>query len=278
MPSHRRSTFTRVLRFALAHLRRQPWRTLATVGAVALATLGDVLMPLCSGRLVDAVALGGADASARAEALAAFAALMALAATSLVFRHASYALIVRLTLRVIHDVVGEPFHRVQRFSTDWHANAFAGSTVRRVARGMWAFDLLNDTVLLVLFPSVPMLVGTSGLLAWRWPWLGVVVVVGSALHVAMTAFLTLRCVAPAASLSNSWDTRLGGVLADAVGCNAVVKAFGAEAREEALLERVLAKWRRRTRRTWMRGTYAGSANNLALFAMRGAVVGLALLF
>ena len=278
MSSDRRSTFTRVLRFALAHLRRQPLRTLATAAAVALATLGDVLMPLYSGRLVDAVALGGADPSARGEALAAFAALMALALTSLVFRHASFALIVRLTLRVIHDVVGEAFHRVQRFSTDWHANAFAGSTVRKVSRGMWAFDLLNDTVLLALFPSVLMLVGTTGLLAWRWPWLGVVVAVGSLAFIAVTALLTLRYVAPAASLSNSWDTRLGGVLADAVGCNAVVKAFGAEEREEARLEHVVAKWRRRTRRTWMRGTYAGTANNLMLFAMRGAVVGLALLF
>ena len=32
-----------------------------------------------------------------------------------------------------------------------------------------------------------------------------------------------------------WDTKLGGALADAVSCNAVVKGFGAEAREDARL-------------------------------------------
>ena len=272
----RRSSYLRVMRFAGRHLRRQPGRASATAGAVALATLGDVLMPLYSGRLVDAVTASGAEA--RGEALAAFAALMALALLSLVFRHVSFALVVRLTLRIIHEVVGEAFARVQRFSTDWHANAFAGSTVRKVSRGMWAFDLLNDTVLLALWPSLLMLAGTTLLLGWTWPWLGAVVAMGSLAYLAMTAWLTLGYVAPAASLSNSWDTRLGGALADAVGCNAVVKAFGAEAREEARLGRVLAKWRRRTRRTWMRGTYAGTANNLALFAMRGAVIGLALVF
>ena len=44
----------------------------------------------------------------------------------------------------------------------------------------------------------------------------------------MTVSLSLRYVAPAARLSNAWDTRLGGALADAISCNAVVKAFGAE--------------------------------------------------
>ena len=47
-----------------------------------------------------------------------------------------------------------------------------------------------------------------------------------------------RCVTEAGTaprLSNKWDTRIGGVLADAIGSNAVVKAFAGEAREDALL-------------------------------------------
>ena len=275
--TRRSSTFVRVMRFAAAHLRRQPLRTALLAGAVAVATLGDVLMPLYAGRLVDAVAEGGG--TARADAAAAFAMLMALAAGSLAFRFASFALVVRLTLGVIHDVVREAFHRVQRFSTDWHANAFAGATVRKVSRGMWAFDLLNDTVLLALFPSVLMLVGTTALLATLSPWLGLAVALGSALYLALTAWLTLAWVSPAASLANAWDTRLGGVLADAVACNGVVKAFGAEAREEEGLDRVLAKWRRRTQRFWMRGTWSGTTiQGGALLLLRGVVIGLALLF
>ena len=52
------------------------------------------------------------------------------------------------------DIAADAFHRVQRFSTDWHANSFAGSTVRKVTRGMWALDLLNDTLLVALLPSL----------------------------------------------------------------------------------------------------------------------------
>ena len=44
--------------------------------------------------------------------------------------------------------------------------------------------------------------------------------------------LSLFYVAPSARLANQWDTKMGGALADAISCNAVVKAFGAETREE----------------------------------------------
>lgn len=89
--------------------------------------------------------------------------------------------------------------------------------------------------------------------------------------------LSLGYVAPAARLANTWDTRLGGSLADAVSCNAVVKGFGAEEREERRLARVVAKWRARTRRTWVRGTINGTTQGALLLVMRAAVIGLALM-
>ena len=55
----------------------------------------------------------------------------------------------------------EAFWRVQRFATDWHANSFAGSIVRRVTRGMWAIDLLNDTVVLAFIPALLVLFGSA---------------------------------------------------------------------------------------------------------------------
>src|SRR3954467_13353091 len=159
---------------------------------------------------------------------------------------------------MMSDIAAAAFHRVQRFSTDWHANSFAGSTVRKVTRGMWALDLLNDTILIALLPSVAMLVGSTLLLGWFWPLMGLVVAVGSLLFITVTALLSLGYVAPAARLANSWDTRLGGPVAEAGGCNAVVKGFGAETREETRLAKVVAKWRARTSRTWVRGTINGT--------------------
>lgn len=274
----RAGAFRSVLGFTFSHWRRQPWRLSLIMGAFLLSTLADVLTPFYSGRLVDAVASGtGTDEVAWNAAMTAFSILMALALAGVVLRNVAFLWIVELTLKMMSDIAADAFHRVQRFSTDWHANSFAGSTVRKITRGMWALDLLNDTILIALLPSVVMLVGSTLLLGWFWPLMGAVVAAGSVLFIAVTAMLSLGYVAPAARLANGWDTRLGGALADAVSCNAVVKGFGAEAREEARLARVVAKWRLLTGRTWMRGTANGTTQGALLLVMRAAVIGLALI-
>ncbi|PSJ64380.1 ABC transporter ATP-binding protein [Kumtagia ephedrae] len=273
----RGGAFRSVFTFTADHWRRQPFRLALIVGAVLVATLADVLTPLYSGRLVDAIAQGAAgDVVAWNAAVAAFSTLIALAFGAVVFRHIAFMGIIALTLKMMSDIAADAFHRVQRFSTDWHANSFAGSTVRKVTRGLWALDLLNDTILVALLPSLVMLVGSTLLLGWYWPLMGLIVAVGSLVYIAVTVSLTLGYVAPAASLANSWDTRLGGALADAVSCNAVVKGFGAEDREDRRLAKIVDKWRLRTDRTWVRGTWSGTAQGVTLLVLRAAVVGFTL--
>jgi len=186
-------------------------------------------------------------------------------------RHLGWWAITPLTLNMMRDVTQEAFARVQRLSADWHANAFSGSTVRRITRGMWALDTLNDVLLLSLLPSLTVLVGTVALLALHWPLLGLVMGIGATAYIVLTVGLATQVLAPIARLSNQWDTKMGGVLADAIGTNAVVKAFGGEAREE-----VVAKWRRRTLRTWMAFTWAGSGQLALLWLIRIAAIGAAL--
>jgi ATP-binding cassette, subfamily B, bacterial len=190
----------------------------------------------------------------------------------IVMRHLSMLGIIRLTLRIMAAMAQEAFWRVQRFSTEWHANTFGGSIVRRVTRGMWAMDLLDDTVLIALMPSLVVLLGTTALLGLRWPAMGVVVTVGSVAYIALSVTCSLLYVAPAARLSNRQDTRIGATLADAVTCNMVVKAYGAENREDTRLKRVLTKWSRRARRHWMRGATTSTAQLAMLLVLRGAVI------
>ena len=273
-PNGRAGAFRVVLGFTFMHWRRHGWLAAGIAALVVLSTSADVLMPVYAGKLVDAVALGASERqAARMLALHAFAVILALGAVMVVLRHLAFLLVIRLTLAIMADVAADAFHRVQRFSTEWHANSFAGSTVRKISRGTWALDLLNDTLLVALLPSAVVLVGSAVVLAFYWPVMGLVVLVGATAYIAMTTALSLGYVAPAARLANQWDTKLGGALADAVSCNAVVKAFGAEAREDARLRRVVDKWRRRTHRVWTRGNYNGTAQTAALLALRAAVVG-----
>lgn len=267
----RASVLRKVLAFTFRLWARAPLLAVACAAAMLLATLTEVFVPLYAGRMIDAV--GGGDAG---PAWRAFAAIAVLGGAMVVLRHLGWWAITPLTLNMMRDVTQEAFARVQRLSTDWHANAFSGSTVRRITRGMWALDTLNDVLLLSLLPSLTVLVGTVILLAAHWPLLGLVMGVGALAYIVLTIGLATRVLAPIARLSNQWDTKIGGVLADAIGTNAVVKAFGGEAGEEALLARTVAKWHRRTRRTWMAFTWAGSGQLALLWLIRIAATGAAL--
>ena len=262
-----------VFRFALSHWARRKPQAALICGAMSLATLTEIFVPVFAGRLVDALALGAAG---REAALLAFLGIAGLGLAMVALRHVGWLTIVPFTLGIMRDTAAEAFHRVQRLSTDWHANSFAGSLVRKVTRGMWAFDTLDDVVLMALLPAFVVMLGTVILLAAHWPLMGLVMALGAAAYVALSVTLATRVLAPAARLSNQWDTRIGGMLADAIGTNAVVKAFAAEPREDRRLAALLDKWRRRTRRTWLRFTWSGSGQLALLWVVRTAVTGTSL--
>src|SRR6516165_6708537 len=266
-----------VIPFVLRHWLNQPVLTLTVASGLLGATVADLFMPVFSGHLVDALTRGAADPAARHDAFWAFGAIVALGLLSVSLRFVGLRAIVPFTLRIMSDVARDTFMRVQRFSTDWHANSFAGSTVRKITRGMWALDLLNDTILMALLPSLMVLVGSMILLGLHWASLGLVVALGAAIYVSMTVWFSTRYIAPAARVSNAWDTKVGGTLADALTCNAVVNSFGAETREDERLAHVVSRWRTRVRRTWLRYTNTSTAQLTALLCLRASVIGGSLL-
>jgi ATP-binding cassette, subfamily B, bacterial len=278
-PERAKDPFFRTIRFVADRWRGQ-WR-LAVAMAVGLVLIAaaELALPIFAGQMVDALADSARPRDAALfDAVKAFAAILGLGLAVVGLRYGLFKGIIRFTLRMMSEVGRETFWRVQRFSTDWHANSFAGATVRKLSRGMWAFDMLNDTVLVALWPSLVVLLGATFLFGWHWPLMGLAVGVGTVLYVAVTVKLSLDYVTPATRRSNVWDSRLGGALADAVSCNPVVKAFGAEGREDARFGRVVARWRTRTWVTWTRATLTGVVQQGILMMLRLAVIGLALLF
>lgn len=101
----RGGAFRSVLGFTWLHWQRQPVRIVVIAGAVLLSTLADVLTPLYSGRLVDAVVNGHAtEAVVWDAAIAAFSTLLALSLGAIVLRHITFMQIVDLTLNMMTEI------------------------------------------------------------------------------------------------------------------------------------------------------------------------------
>ncbi len=174
-------------------------------------------------------------------------------------------------------IVSSGFKDVQRFSADWHADNFAGATVRRVSRAMWAYDTISDTMVWFVLPAAFVLAGITALTAMQWPMIGLFTGITIVAFLVSSYLMARYYIAEANRVSNAADTKIGAALADAVGSNATVKAFGAEAREQARFEAVAADWNAKSQVTWMRYTNAWIVQNLILFILQSGLVGLVVL-
>ena len=190
----------------------------------------DLLLPLVSARLIEALS---GDRIANADAVWASYWLFAGVALGLyMFRNIAVRFWIPLASRNMKSIVVDGFRDVQRFSADWHANNFAGATVRRVSRAMNAYDAISDTIVWFVLPATIVLLGITAITFAKWPLIGLFVATTIALMLWLNYWTARHYLADDYTQTNAADTRIGASLADAVGSNAAVKAFGAEAREE----------------------------------------------
>ena len=247
---------------------------LAATFAFSLVAVGfDLALPWASGRLVDTLAASPRAVGAAWKAWALFVGVyfcFALARNT-VFRFWN-----PLAAGNMEELTNEGFARVQAFSSDWHADTFAGATVRRISRGMWGYDTVSDAVVLWFGPAMLVLFGMSFLMLLRWPWVGVFAMVTVSVYIASNIFLTGLYARPANLKSVALDSRLGGALADAISSIATIKGFGAEARESARLAGLTAMWRHWALKSWGRFIDLMLLHNLILVVLQAGLTGLLL--
>ncbi|WP_428481382.1 ABC transporter ATP-binding protein [Pyruvatibacter mobilis] len=240
------------------------------VGLITFMALLDVALPVAAGRLVDLISQ---EATPRRvwQVMA-----ITVGITTLYFtvRYTMYRVWIVFAANIMRHLVIDTFERVQRFSSEWHANEFAGATVRKISRGMWAYDTYSDTVAHALLTAVLTLIGLTIMLAVQWPLLGLVVGVLIALHLGVGYWLASTVMAPANGRHMAADSRIGAVMSDAISCNAVVKSFGAEARENRLFERVVRDWSGKAQFSWVRAENCVMFQVAMQILMMAALLGL----
>ncbi|MFW6092627.1 MAG: ABC transporter ATP-binding protein [Pseudomonadota bacterium] len=271
-----RISFGQVFAFVWRYWRGYPVRFGIIIAGVLLAVALEIQIPSRSAELVMALERFGTAGAPMADAWSAAGWLLGTFAAVFVVRQLYLRIWVRFAADVMRRLVSDGFRRVQRFSADWHANNFAGATVRKISRGMWAYDTFADTAIVDLGPTLVTLLGFSVAMFLREPLLGLYFAGAVVVFIGVSIALSLRYVAPANQAANDADTRLGGALADAVTCNSVIKSFGAERREDHRLDEVAGRWRLRARRAWRRSMDSGAVQSLMIVALLGGLLAIVL--
>ena len=263
--------FISVLAFAWSYWRRHGRRIFLLGLMLAGATLAEINIPVWIGRLIDA--LGASDPSAAVHALVV---ILALSLTFQVFHKAGDYLWCRLAIDVMRQIGADAFARVQRYSTQWHANTLAGATVRKITRGIWAFDDFGDALYISLVPAAAVVLGVAVLTAVHWPLMGILLIVGAATYTAISTYMASAYVSPRWRFAVEADSRLGGSLADAITCIGVVKTAGAERREDERLALLLESWRQRMVRAWSAAIDTAVVQSATMLSLYVVLIGGAL--
>ncbi|MBX3485178.1 ABC transporter ATP-binding protein [Phenylobacterium sp.] len=253
---------------------RRPWLLAGTVGLTLLAIAFDLAWPLTVQRLVDEVTAPTPRVDAVWWAWAAFAGVYFAFS---VIRNTAMRFLIPMSANNMKDMTDDAFRRVQSFSADWHADTFAGATVRRLSRAMWGYDVVTDAVLIWFGPAGLVLAGLCAIMFVQAPVVGAFAFVVCGLYIASNVVLTTLYARPANLKSVAMDSRIGGAIADSISSNATVKAFGAEPREEARIAGVTEMWRTATIRTWSRFTDLWLLHNMILVVLGGGMTGLMLM-
>ncbi|MBW2362185.1 MAG: ABC transporter ATP-binding protein [Deltaproteobacteria bacterium] len=274
----RRVSVLDVFSFVWSYWRQFPLRFWSIVAGVFLAVALEIQVPALAAGLLTSVErfADSGDRQGLASAWEALGWLVGLYVSVLIVQQGYIRIWLGFAAEIMQKLVLDGFHRVQRFSTDWHTNHFAGSTVRKVTRGMWAYDSLADIVVTDLGPPLLLLGGFSVAMFLREPVLGAAYTLAVIIFLVVSVAISLAYVDPANVVSNELDTEVGGALADSVTCNTVVKSFGAECREDARLDEVTGRWRRSAVRAWRRSMDAAAAQSLMLAGLLATLLGVVL--
>lgn len=272
-----KTNYKNIFRFARHFWAQQPGKLPFILLGFASAAIIDTLLPVITGKLVNDI-----NAAAQGQAgwndiiLVSFALFVGIELIYHTVRNGTVHFWAGFASKAMRSILDESFSKVQKFSTDWHANAFAGGTVRKITRGMWAFDVFEDNMIMFLWPTVVVIISTVTIMWMKWPLLGLVTLGATALYIGFTIWAVMKINAPRFRKSAEADTKVGAALADAITGNAAVKAFGNERSEEERFGVVTNNWRHFSVRAWRMGNAMDLVRRYISLFMMGAMVGTAI--
>jgi len=265
-----------VLAFIAGYWRRRPWRIGGTILTTLAAVGFETWTPRAAQALINVTTQAPKGGGVLGDAVwGAWGVLVGVFLASALVRNAGFRVFWNpLAAHNMEEMTNEGFRRVQGFSSDWHADNFAGATVRRLSRAMWGYDVVSDAVLMWVGPALVVLVALSVSLMISWPLIGAFSLAMVAIYIGTTVTFNAYYVRAANRRSVAMDSRIGGALADSISTNPTVKSFGAEAREEARIATVTRHWREATLTTWNRYMTVWLCQNLLLAALQAGLTGL----
>ncbi len=155
----------------------------------------------------------------------------------------------RIEANVMADLENEAFGYLIAHSHDFFTSNFTGVLTRRVTRYSRAYEQVLDSAAFNLLPTFLFATGSITVLWLRNWWLGLGLLTWVLVFVTMQIVLN-RWRHPLRLERAAQDSKMAGVISDAISNHSAIKLFANENYERSILAAVVRAWRKATQRSW----------------------------
>ncbi len=259
-----------MLRFIWCYVGDKKWSVFACVSLGLLASSIAALSPVYSGKMVDAMAVGGE--SALADVWHALWMIILIMLSQQLLKVLSRVASHKYLIGGMKRLVVEISDKIQHFGSEWHENSYSGATLRKVTRGQWAFFDVLDAVCTNLLPLFFLVVSLVVMMSINLPLVGGVMGVMTIIFIVVSVYTSTKIVAPKFRKSVKKDNKISAAIGDVITANQVVKSFGAErienkninSKAEVWFDYTMYVWRFANYFSFMRATIASLLVGLVL--------------
>ena len=248
---------------------RTAWRVTPITSALAMiflvfAVASQMAYPILLGKFIGIItAPFGAAGSTETDALNMLLIFALVYFFELVFWRLNSVCISQIDSRGMQHLEEEGLRCLQRQETKFFETNFTGAMVRWVSRASSGFEDFGDNVFQNISSRILRIAISLGVFFWLMPLIGWVFLGWAALFVLFT-LIAYGWKARLDIAVAQQDSGLGGVLADAISANAVVKAFAREAAEEQRLKKTTRPLRWARFFSWQMGNLIEMAQGMLM--------------
>lgn len=262
-------SFFDVLKFAAGYWARQPKQLALILAIILSASLLETYLPSALSSFLGSIQTHG-DKNTILYTLEIF--LGVYLGQSALFATA-YIIYNTFETNVFKSLLDDTFIHVQSLPEQFFVKTFTGSIISKVNRARTQMEVFEDQILLRIFPTIIVLVGSLIFLAFRFPVLALLMVIYLGILIAVSCFLVFKISGPAQGMYADAQDSFGAHLADSISGIATTKAYAEEPSEIKRFLQTTTFLRHLNCRAYQLSNTAGLIQRLLLTGMLALLMG-----
>ena len=264
-PDTTHASLKEILRFIWHYYRRYKGFVIGAYVAMTYAAVTGIITPLAYGWLVNTASAHLLDADKNLWLIMKpILAIVGLSVSFHIVMRTAHFCNCHTDSKIQAAIAIDSVARAHRFETEWHANHFTGSMVTAIKRGRASAHTFYDQLCYEFWPAIIVTIGTVALMFQRSVMLASFFTFYAVLFTCFSMAVSRKFVMPINRQSSDEDSRLGGITADSLSGSTVVKAFGAEKRENERLVEAANRWQQLAYKAWMRINILSLSQNILI--------------